>query len=51
MLTENDLKRCLVEQDEVIEYLIEENKKLLDENMQLSEFVNESIIKEERECI
>lgn len=39
MLTENDLRVALAEQDKIIEWLAEQNKKLAEENEQLCEIV------------
>ena len=39
MLTENDLRTALAEQDEVIVWLVEQNKKLTEENEQLCEII------------
>ena len=39
MLTENDLRAALAEQDEVIAWLAEQNKKLTEENEQLCSMI------------
>lgn len=45
-MSENDLRAALAEQDEIIAWLAEQNKKLTQENEELCEVVN-ALTKEE----